>query len=65
MTLAMESNGGVCGVATILCGPLSIPQPVDFPKWKGVSLINDIQFKAEEMKVWRAYDVGDGKHVPL
>ena len=64
MKLAMESNGGVRGVATILCGPLTIPKTEHFPKWEGVSLINDIQFKAEEMKVWRAYDVGDGKDVP-
>ncbi|CAB4029913.1 SURP and G-patch domain-containing 1, partial [Paramuricea clavata] len=64
MKSAIESNGGVRGVATILCGPLTIPDPSPFPKWEGVSLINDIQFKTEEMKVWRAYDVGHGKSVP-
>jgi hypothetical protein len=60
----IESNGGVRGVATILCGPLTIPDPSPFLKWEGVTLINDIQFKIEEMKIWRAYDVGHGKSVP-
>jgi hypothetical protein len=32
--------------------------------FEGVSLINEIQFKTEEMKVWRGYDVGHGKSVP-
>ena len=64
MKSAIESNGGVRGVATILCGPLTIPDPSPFPKWEGISLINDIQFKTEEMKVWRAYDVGHSKSVP-
>ena len=61
MKLAMESNDGVRGVAAILCRPLSIPDPDPFPKWERISFINDIQFKTEEMKVWRAYGVGDGK----
>ena len=34
MKSAIESNGGVSGVATaILCGPLTIPDPSHFPKW--------------------------------
>ena len=57
MKLAVESNGGVHGVAAIL----TIPDPDPFPKWERISLINDIQFKTEEMKVWRAYGVGDKK----
>ena len=64
MKLAMESNGGVRGVATVLCGLLTIPDPDPFPKWEGVSLINDIEFDKEKMKVWRAYQVGDGKNLP-
>ena len=60
---AIQSNGGVHGVATVLCGSLTIPDPKPFPKWDGVSFINDIQMKGEEMKVWRAYGVGDGKEV--
>ena len=64
METAIESNGGVHGVATVLCGSLNIPDSNPFPKWDGISLINDIQFNSEEMKVWRAYDVGNGKDVP-
>ncbi len=55
--------GGVHGVATVLWGSLTIPDPKPFPKWDGVSFINDIQMKSEGMKVWRAYGVGDGKEV--
>ena len=64
MKSAIESNGGVRGVATILCGHLTIPDPSPFPKWEGVSSINGIQFRTKEMKIWRAYDVGHGKSVP-
>ena len=41
MKLAIESCGGVRGVATVVCGPLTIPDPNPFPKWDGVSLLND------------------------
>ena len=61
MKLAMESNDGVRSVAAILRRPLIIPDPDPFPKWERISLINDIQFKTEEMKVCRVYGVGDGK----
>ena len=64
MKLAIESSGGVRGVPTILCGPLTIPDPNPFPKWDGVSLLNDIKFYSEEMRIWRAYGVGDGKVIP-
>ncbi len=55
---------GARGIGTVLCGVLTIPDPNPFPKWEGVSLINNIEMKTEEMKVWRAYDVGDGKNLP-
>ena len=64
MKSAIESNGGVYGVSAILCGPLNIPDPNPFPKWYGISLMNDIQLNSEEMKVWKAYNVGNGKDVP-
>ena len=63
MQLAVQSNGGIRGVTTVLWGSLTIPDPQAFPKWDGVSFINDIQMKTEGMKVWRAYGVGDGKEV--
>ena len=63
MQSAIQSNGGIRGVATVLCGSLTIPDPKPFPKWGGVSFINDIQMHTEGMRVWRAYGVGDGKEV--
>ena len=41
MKSAIESNGGVYGVSAILCDPLNIPHPNPFPKWDGISLMND------------------------
>lgn len=61
---AITSDGGVRGVSVVLCGAVQIPKADPFPKWPGVSLINDIVFKDREMKVWRAYGVGEGKAVP-
>ena len=63
MQSAIQSHGGIRGVATVLCGSLTIPDPKPFPKWDGVSFIDDIQMNTEGMRVWRAYGVGDGKEV--
>ena len=63
MQSAIQSNSGIRGVATVLCGSLTIPDPKPFPKWDGVSFINDIQMNTEGMRVWRDYGVGDGKEV--
>ena len=63
MKSAIQSHGGIRGVVTVLCGSLTIPDPKPFPKWDGVSFINDIQMNTEGMRVWRAYGVGDGKEV--
>ena len=54
----MESNGDVRGVVALFCDPLTIPDPGTFPKWQGISLVNDVKFKAEEIKVRRAHGVG-------
>ena len=51
MQLAVQSNGGIRGVTIVLWGSLTIPNPQAFPKWDGVSFINDIQMKTEGMKV--------------
>jgi hypothetical protein len=51
-------------VRAVLCGPLTIPDAGPFGRWEGVSFINDIEFKDEHMKVWRAYGVGVGKEIP-
>ena len=59
--MAIESCGGVGGVATVVCRHLTIPDPNPFPKWDGASLLNYITFYSEEMRVGRAYGVGEGK----
>ena len=64
MKSAMESNSGVRGLSVVLCGALQIPKNYLPEKWEGVSLINDVDFKARNMLVWRAYDVGSGKKYP-
>ncbi len=64
MKRAIESNGGVRGVTAILCGPLNIPNSDLFEKWEGISFINNVEFKEDHMKVWRAYGTGEGKEVP-
>ena len=63
MQSEIQYNSSIRDVATILCGSLTIPDPKPFPKWDGVSFINDIQMNTEGMKVLRAYRVGDGKEV--
>ncbi|CAB3988102.1 SURP and G-patch domain-containing 1, partial [Paramuricea clavata] len=63
MKTAIESVGGVRSVRAVLCGPLTIPDAGPFGRWEGVSFINDIEFKDEHMKVWRAYGVGVGKEI--
>lgn len=61
---AVDSNGGVRGVFTVLCDTPTIPDATQFPKWEGVSLVNDVKFQDTSMRVWRAYKVGDGKDIP-
>ena len=43
---------------------MTIPDPNPFPKYDGISFLNNITFYSEEMRVWRAYGVGEGKVVP-
>ncbi len=63
MKTAIESSGCIPGVHVSLCGP----QPTSDlkVKWDGVSLINNVEYKDEEIKVWRAYGIGPGKVLPL
>ena len=65
MKTAMESNDGVRGLSVVLGGSLQVPEKYVPEKWDGVSLINDIVYKKRNMEVWRAYDVGTGKKIPL
>ncbi len=63
MKTAIESSGCIPGVHVCLCGP----QPTSDlkVKWDGESLINNVEYKDKEIKVWRAYGIGPGKVLPL
>ena len=52
MQEAIESFGGVPGVEAVLCRPplSSIKKPV---KWDVVSLVNNVQYGEEGVRVWR------------
>ena len=50
---AIESSGGVSGVRATLCDKLDIPKSAPV-KWDGVSLINNIEYSNEGMRVWRS-----------
>ncbi|CAH3031845.1 unnamed protein product [Pocillopora meandrina] len=53
MQEAVESFGGVPGVEAVLCRPplSSIKKPV---KWDVVSLVNNVQYGEEGVRVWRS-----------
>ena len=59
---AIMSHGGIPGVHVTLCGPQ--PTSEIKVKWDGVSLINNIEYKTDGIKVWRAYKIGPGKFLP-
>ena len=63
MKTSMESFGGVPGVRVVLCGPLDNVKTAPV-KWEGISLVNNIIYLEQGMKVWRAYGIGPGKFVP-
>lgn len=60
MKTAIESNGGVAGVAVTLCGK-QMAQNFKASKWDGVSYINNIKYNDNGMRIWKAYEVGSGK----
>lgn len=58
---AMLSAGGLSGVRVALVDSLGIK---DSPiKWDGISLINNLQYTGNTIRVWRSYNVGSGKIV--
>lgn len=59
---ALLSHGGVPGARIALlpspeCDKLNV-------KWPGISKVNNFEFNSEGVKVWRAYQVGEGKLFP-
>ena len=63
MVLAMESSGGIPGVRVTLCGPQSLEKPPTI-KWDGVSFLNNIEYTKDRVRVWRAYNFGNGRFIP-
>ena len=63
MKSAIESSGCIPGVHVSLCDPQSTSDLK--VKWDGVSLINNVEYKDKEIKVWRAYGIGPGKSLSL
>ena len=60
MKMAIESRSGIEGVRVMLCDTPSVPtlEPL---KWEGVSFVNNISYCENGMKVWREYNIGQGK----
>ena len=60
MTDAIRSSGGVPSLSVTLCDYITSPS-MDSYKIDGVSLLSNIEFSEEGIRVWRAYGVGTGK----
>ena len=63
MKNAIESSGGLPGVRVMLCSQEEASKLVPV-KWEGVSLINNIEYGEEGVRVWRSYGIGPGKFLP-
>lgn len=60
MKKAIESSKGVQGVRVMLCEPPEMARHEPL-KWEGVSVINNISYNKDGVKVWRQYGIGKGK----
>jgi len=60
---AILSSGGVPSVDVTLCEPMAATN-ITALKVPGVSLLNNIKFENNGIRVWRAYDIGPGKFIP-
>ena len=60
MTDAIRSSGGVPSLSVTFCDSITSPS-MDSYKIDGVSLLSNIEFSEEGIRVWRAYGVGTGK----
>jgi len=63
---AIQSSGGVRGVNVILSDTVASKDNSAFSavKLDGVSLISNIEYNGDSVRVWRAYGVGAGKTYP-
>lgn len=64
MVDAILSSGGVPAVNISLCESITVP---DMPSLKveGVSLLNNVEYNVDGIRVWKAYDIGCGKLLKL
>ncbi|KAL9962792.1 hypothetical protein ACROYT_G031932 [Oculina patagonica] len=57
---AIQSSGGVPSVSVTLCDSVTKPTMGTY-KIDGVSLLSNIEYSSEGIRVWRAYGVGPGR----
>lgn len=60
---AIISAGGVRGVRVVVENGAGLGEKSI--KWDGISFLNNFEFTEKGIKVWRAYNIGDGKTVQL
>lgn len=61
---AILSSGGVSAVNVTLCESIASPNMPSL-KVEGVSLLNNIRYEDDGIRVWRAYGIGSGKLIKL
>ncbi|XP_066270491.1 uncharacterized protein [Branchiostoma lanceolatum] len=60
---AVESRGGIPGVKVFLC-EVGTGLGVTSTKMDGITKLNNFEFTEAGLRVWRAYNIGDGNLVP-
>ncbi|XP_078671137.1 uncharacterized protein LOC144911185 [Branchiostoma floridae x Branchiostoma belcheri] len=60
---AVESHGGVSGVKVYHC-EVNVEATVTSTKFEGINKLNNFEFTDAGVRVWRAYNVGEGKLIP-
>ena len=55
----------VPGVCVTLCDSVKVPKPPLNVKLDGISLISNIEYNVESLRVWKAYRIGSGKKIQL
>ena len=61
---AIPSAGGVSNVNVTLCESIASPKMPSL-KVEGVSLLNNVKYEDDGIRVWRAYNIGSGKLIKL
>ena len=61
---AILSSGGVSAVNVTLCESIASPNMPSL-KVEGVSLLNNVRYEDDGIRVWKAYGIGSGKLIKL